>query len=192
MNDEQVQVLNFAAKLHTRNPDDLRRKFVVSFFLFDQTLQIYEELVPNSGFRHGKFLQKTRVVNPATQRFFAPPDFHVGARINVGGRIFELTAASQLAYGIMESSPDDFPESDLALQLANLAAAARATGADLRRALAQAEGAAPERKLSVADAQAVITRCAPTISRHAAATIARGYERRGAFASEELLSVLKL
>jgi hypothetical protein len=192
MNDEQVQVLNFSAKLHTRNLDDLRRKFVVSFFLFDQTIQIYEEKVVNSGFRHGKFLGKTRIVNPETHLFFAPGDFHVGKRINVGGRVFELTEASQLAYGIMESSPDDFPESDLAAQLSKLRSATEVAGTNLRDALEEATSAAPERKLTVNTAQAVIQRCAPTLSKHAAATIARGYERRGTFATDEVLNVLKL
>jgi hypothetical protein len=192
MNDEQVQVLNFAAKLSTRNLDDLLRKFVVSFFLFDQTLQIYEECVKNSGFRHGKYLQKTRIVNPVTRQFFAPGDFYVGAKINVGGKIFELLAASQLAYGIMEASPDDFPESDLGLQLGKLKTAIQTTGGDLRQLLEEAANEVPEKKLSVKRAQEVLERFAPIVTRHAAATIARGYERRGTFAVDELLTILKV
>jgi hypothetical protein len=192
MNDEQVQVLNFAAKLVTRNLDDLRRKFVVSFYLFDQTLQIYEELVMNSGFRHGKYLQKTRIVNPATRKFFAPGDFHVGAKINVAGRVFELLAASQLAYGIMEASPDDFPEADLGLQLSRLKTAVQNRGADLGQLLDQAANECPDKRLTINRAQQVLERFAPDVTKHAAATIARGYERRGAFAADEFLNVLKL
>jgi hypothetical protein len=192
MNDEQVQVLNFSAKLLTKNSDDLRRKFVVSFYLFDQTLQIYEELVPNSGFRHGKYLQKTRVINPTTRQFFAPSDFFVGGRINVGGRIFELTGASELAYGIMESNPDEFRESDLALQLSKLTTTTQVTGTNLRQAFTEAEKETPEKKLTVAAAQRILERCAPNLSRQGAATIARGYDRRETFATEEFLGILRL
>jgi hypothetical protein len=192
MNDEQVQVLNFAAKLVTRNLDDLRRKFVISFYLFDQKLQIYEECVVNSGFRHGKYLQKTRIVNPATRKFFAPGDFFVGTRINVAGRVFELLAASQLAYGIMEASPDDFPEADLGAQLSKLKTAVQGRDANLRQLLDEVANAHPEKRLTIQSAQEALERFAPDVTKHAAATIARGYERRGLFAADEFLNVLQL
>ena len=37
------------------------RKFVVSFYMADQTLSVYEPVLPNSGLQGGKFLERARV-----------------------------------------------------------------------------------------------------------------------------------
>jgi hypothetical protein len=192
MNDEQVQVLNFRARLVTRNPDDARRKFVVSYYLYDRTMQIFEEQVQNSGFRHGKFLQKQRIINPSTHQFFAPSDFFVGAKIKAAGWTFELLAASQLATGLMEANPDEFPESDLGRVSAKLKQAAGTTGADLRKMLQDAAGQTEDGCLSAEEAQAIFEKFAPLITKQAALTISRGFERGGTFAVDELLTLLKL
>lgn len=189
MDDEQVQVLNFSAILISKNQDDKRRKFVVSFYLFDQTMAIYEEPVPNSGFRSGKFLNKMRVKNPATKEFFAPKDFYIGARICVSGRTFELTGASELALGLMESNPDEFPESDITADLEKFGQVVAASGKDLRGLL---EGAAKNKRLLTDNAQPIINQFVPKITKHAAVTIVRGFDRDGWFASEDLLKYLRL
>jgi hypothetical protein len=192
MNDEQAQVLNFAARLVTRNRDDQLRKFVVSYFLYDHTLQIYEELVQNSGFRHGKFVQKTRLINPATQQFFEPHDFHVGAKVTISGRVFELLASSPLATGIMEANPDEFPESDLGRVIGILKTAVTSNGQDLRKLLQDAAARSPDGELTPCCARAVFEKLAPAVTKQAAETIARGFDRHGVFAAEELLRYLKL
>ena len=189
MDDEQVQVLNFSAKMISKNKDDLRRKFVVSFYLFDQTIAIYEEPVPNSGFRSGKFLNKTRVKNPATNEFFQPGDFHIGAKITVSGRVFELTGAAELALGLMESNPDEFPEADVTVVLPKFKQAVAASGKDLR---ALFEGACKNKRLLTDNARPIIEQFVPKISKHAAVTITRSFDRDGWFSYEDLLKYLKL
>ena len=42
-------------------PDDSKRRFVISFYMVDQTIGIYEPPVSNSGFLGGKFLERQRV-----------------------------------------------------------------------------------------------------------------------------------
>lgn len=42
-------------------PDDSKRRFVVSFFMADSTIAVYEPPVSNSGFVGGKFLERQRV-----------------------------------------------------------------------------------------------------------------------------------
>ena len=189
MDDEQVQVLNFSAVLISKNADDKRRKFVISFYLFDQTMAIYEEQVPNSGFRAGKFLNKMRVKNPVTKEFFAPQDFYIGARLTVSGRVFELTGASELALGLMESNPDDFPESDITADLARFGQAVQASGKDLRGMF---EDAAKNKRLLTDKARPIIEQFVPKITKHAAITITRGFDRDGWFAYEDLLKYLRL
>ena len=41
--------LRFKAKMETANPIDKDRRFVISYFLADDTLQVYEAIERNSG-----------------------------------------------------------------------------------------------------------------------------------------------
>ena len=40
---------------------DRERRFVISFYMADQTLSVYEPVLPNSGLQGGKFLERARV-----------------------------------------------------------------------------------------------------------------------------------
>jgi hypothetical protein len=44
------------------NPDDGKRRFVVSFFMGDGSVSVYEPPIQNSGFMGGKFLERQRVL----------------------------------------------------------------------------------------------------------------------------------
>jgi hypothetical protein len=44
------------------NPDDHKRRFVVSFFMGDGSISIYEPPIQNSGFMGGKFLERQRII----------------------------------------------------------------------------------------------------------------------------------
>jgi hypothetical protein len=191
MDDEQVLVLSFAAKLISRNKDDLLRKFVISFYLYDHTVAIYEEKVQNSGFRHGQFLRKSRLRNPATNQFFVPGDFFVGAKITIANWKFDLLAASQLALGLMEASPDDFPESDLALIIGKLKELASSGGINLRQQFEDAARVKNGKLLSEA-AIPIIEQFFPKLSKNAAATLLRGFDRNGWYDYSDLLRHLKL
>lgn len=53
--DQQI-CLRFNAVLGAPKPEDLNRKFILTYYLNDDSLQIYEPPVKNSGFSNGKFL----------------------------------------------------------------------------------------------------------------------------------------
>jgi hypothetical protein len=53
--DQQI-ALRFNAVLHQPKPEDSNRKFIITFYLNDDSLQIYEPPSKNSGFSTGKFL----------------------------------------------------------------------------------------------------------------------------------------
>eukprot|EP00281_Chroomonas_sp_CCMP1168_P014460 CAMPEP_0206216454 /NCGR_PEP_ID=MMETSP0047_2-20121206/2729_1 /ASSEMBLY_ACC=CAM_ASM_000192 /TAXON_ID=195065 /ORGANISM="Chroomonas mesostigmatica_cf, Strain CCMP1168" /LENGTH=645 /DNA_ID=CAMNT_0053638801 /DNA_START=28 /DNA_END=1965 /DNA_ORIENTATION=+ len=55
-------------KMTAPNPDDHKRRFVVSYFMGDGSISIYEPPIQNSGFMGGKFLERQRVIrhNSAT------------------------------------------------------------------------------------------------------------------------------
>jgi len=47
--DNDSIILRFLAKLNSKNPEDADRKFLISFFLSDDSLKIYEIPKKNSG-----------------------------------------------------------------------------------------------------------------------------------------------
>ena len=90
MTDEDgIYVLTFTAKLISDFSGDKKRQFLLTYYLCDETLQIFELAVPNSGFRPGRFLQRQRVKNSFTKKLLQPQELFVGAQIGVCGRIFE-------------------------------------------------------------------------------------------------------
>jgi hypothetical protein len=65
----QGRVLNTKAVFVSGGPVDMSRSFLVTFYLEDDTLQIYEESRRNSGIGGGSFLKRGRYVNDvATQQ----------------------------------------------------------------------------------------------------------------------------
>jgi hypothetical protein len=110
-------ILHFTAKLVTRNKDDALRDFVVAFFVEDSSFMITERVVRNSGFRGGKFLNRTKIDNPQTRAPFQPDEVTVGSTIQLGGWYFHLTGASEEALKKMEANPDVFVRSDLSASL---------------------------------------------------------------------------
>ena len=41
--------------------NDITRRFVVSFYVLDDTISIFEPKVPNAGIRGGTYLERTKV-----------------------------------------------------------------------------------------------------------------------------------
>jgi len=54
--DNDKKILRFTARFNTRVPEDFDRRFIISFYLSDDTISIYEPLQKNSGIIPGKFL----------------------------------------------------------------------------------------------------------------------------------------
>lgn len=59
-------------------PFDAARRFIVSLYLLDNTLAIWEPRQDNSGMPGGTFLERTRVKNPATGAPYVDRDLQVG------------------------------------------------------------------------------------------------------------------
>lgn len=90
------------------------REFVVAYYVEDRAFAITEKVIPNSGFKGGKFMQKTVINNPKTGQPYEPKDIYIGAQVDIGGRIFCLQEASEDALKVMEARSDVFPKCDLA------------------------------------------------------------------------------
>ena len=176
MDDENTQVLNFSAKMISDYPEDRRRQFVVSYYLCDKTMAIFEMQVPNSGFRAGKFLQRTRVRDPKTKQFFEPSAFYVGAKIHCSGRVFELLDAAPHTLCLMEAHSDEFPEADISNVIQNLIGICQQTTRDIR-ALFEEKDTRKTGFVQVEDAKELFKQFVPQITPHAVLTLVRAFEK---------------
>ncbi|OQS07881.1 EF-hand domain-containing protein [Thraustotheca clavata] len=105
-------ILRFSASMDTKKPEDVHRRFIVSFMICDLSLMIMEPPQRNSGIGGGKFLERGVQKNPSTGQPFRKSDFYVGARIPVVGRIFLLENMDEYSAKYMEANPSDFPFAD--------------------------------------------------------------------------------
>lgn len=86
--DNQIQ-LRFNALMVTDKPEDVGRKFVITLYMNDDTVMVYEPQVRNSGIVSGKFLEKMKYKNKlAGGRFFTPEDFLIGKTVQINAYKF--------------------------------------------------------------------------------------------------------
>lgn len=124
--------MRFGARMDTDKPIDKTRKFIISYFLTDDTIQIYEPPVRNSGVIGGKFLERGRVKKPNQERYpttspeyYNAQDFFVGAQLNINNYVFLLEDADEYAYRYMETHPEEFPVADVRRIISKLSSIAR-------------------------------------------------------------------
>ncbi|KAM8858253.1 EF-hand domain-containing family member C2 isoform 1-T1 [Synchiropus picturatus] len=113
-------VMSFNAKMVTTDEVDKERVFVISFFLSDDTISVFEHPRKNSGVIGGKFLQRGRVKKPGQELFksklseyFTPQDLYVGATLSLNNRDFLLVEANEYTLNYMEQHAEEFPRADL-------------------------------------------------------------------------------
>lgn len=111
----ESNVIRFLAKMDTTKPIDIDRRFIISYFLSDDTLLVFEPPVRNSGIIGGKFLERSRVKKPAQPMFsthlseyYLSQDLFVGAAVEFNNHRFLLIDADEYAYNYLERHNDDF------------------------------------------------------------------------------------
>ncbi|CAN0297091.1 unnamed protein product [Lampetra fluviatilis] len=179
-------VLRFAAEMKSGNPLDEGRRFVVSYFLEDDTISVFEQDQRNSGVVSGRFLERGAVERPGQPRVgataaparFLAPDLHVGSVVTLHGRTLRLTGADRYTLRYMETHRDQFPEADPSLAVAALRAALgsgegpRAFRAACTEADPLGTGALPWAQFRAL----VRTACGPqSLSEHGLVTLARRF-----------------
>eukprot|EP00758_Cryptobia_borreli_P004014 Tbor_TRINITY_DN4122_c0_g1::TRINITY_DN4122_c0_g1_i1::g.26520::m.26520 len=104
-------VVKFSAKLICTgmSPDEDRR-FVLSAYMCDDTIAIFEPVQRNSGIVGGKFLQRQSVKNPATGKNYVASDFHVGSKPVINGFRFLILATDERSMSYMEQNSAEFPQ----------------------------------------------------------------------------------
>ena len=99
------------------NPTDKGREFMVTFYLEDDSIQIYEEIKRNSGLSGGNFLKKGRYLNALptdsdVPRYFAPQDFYLGNVFSINGNEMRIIEMDNMSLRFCESYPMEFPMFD--------------------------------------------------------------------------------
>jgi hypothetical protein len=108
-------ILRFSAKFKYPQPQDVRREFVIVYYIADDTFAVFERQQRNSGFRAGKFIQRGKWKNAAAgNRDFLAADLKVGDEVTINGFTFVTGPADEYALNYMESQAPEFPQADLA------------------------------------------------------------------------------
>jgi EF-hand domain-containing protein 1 len=110
---QDMHILRFDAKLISTEPDDESRKFIISFYCGDDTIQVYEICDKNSGRIGGKFMERKKHNNPVNKEYYIEKDFLIGRTIFLGGYKFQLLKADEYTEKYMEDNPDIFKEASL-------------------------------------------------------------------------------
>lgn len=138
--------LRFLAKIQTKDPIQADRRFIISYFMSDDTILVFEPPVKNSGITPGKFLERCKVKKPnqpmySTQlpEYYSFRDIFVGAVLVLNQFHFQLFDADEYAYKFMEQNNHMFPRSNPSNVMNNLKSmitpeAAAAMKANLERA----------------------------------------------------------
>merc|ERR1712159_745556 len=108
-------ILRFVATLKTENPVDAGRRFIVSFFLSDDTISVFEPPQRNSGVVGGKFLERGRIKKPGQDIFksemseyYMACELYIGAEVTFNDHIFIIEDADEYAMHYMEHHSKDF------------------------------------------------------------------------------------
>lgn len=84
--DNDKKILRYTAKFNTRVPEDIDRRFIISFYLGDDSISIYEPAVKNSGIIEGPFLRRNKYKNvDKNNEFITPTDLPIGGNIKING-----------------------------------------------------------------------------------------------------------
>ncbi|NWU91863.1 EFHC1 protein, partial [Upupa epops] len=117
MMENDHKVLRYQAVLESPNPEDRSRRFILSYFLSNDMISIYEPPVRNSGITGGKYLGKTRVAKPGSttenMMYYEPADLAIGSTVEVFGHRFVITDADEYVLNYMESNAEHFPAATL-------------------------------------------------------------------------------
>jgi EF-hand domain-containing protein 1 len=94
--DNDKTVLRYIASFNTRVPEDIDRKFIISFFLADDSISIFEPAQKNSGIIEGKFLERRKYKNVNNNNeFITPTDMPVGGSVKINGYNFHIDSCDE-------------------------------------------------------------------------------------------------
>lgn len=97
-------MLRFTARFNTRVPEDLERRFIVSFFLADDSISIFEPAQKNSGIIEGKFLERSKYKNvDRDNAYITPSDMAIGGDVKINGYSFHILSCDDFSQKWLET-----------------------------------------------------------------------------------------
>ncbi|OAF71723.1 hypothetical protein A3Q56_00509 [Intoshia linei] len=111
------------------NTDNKDRRFIISFHLSDDTVEIHQMVGSNSGIQGGRFLQRRKInrFEPKETKtlkderdYLISQDFYVGARLKIFSHCFLINDADQYTYKYMEENKSKYPKANSNLVLEKL------------------------------------------------------------------------
>ncbi|PAA60695.1 hypothetical protein BOX15_Mlig016896g3 [Macrostomum lignano] len=113
MMEQGTTQLRYEAMMDSIRPEDKNRRFIISYRLADDMVNIYETPTRNSGIPGGNYLKRARVAKPNSTpekpQYYGPADFGIGAKINIFGQRFVITNCDAFVLKYMEQHPAQFP-----------------------------------------------------------------------------------
>lgn len=95
--------LRFRAVFTTPKEADKAREFVIQYFMENDTIQVIEPPIRNSGHKGGLFLARSQPKN-----LFKPNDLYLGATVRILNHEFSIIDADMATLKFMESYPDSW------------------------------------------------------------------------------------
>ena len=139
------KVLRCKCSLVSDEVTDKNRRFVLTYYLEDDTFQVFEDRVANSGIVGGVFLRRGRYKYPipmagGEKRYFEPSDFFWGAALPLSTKYVMLIKDFDVnSLKIMEQYKDYFPHADIDSVLHKIMNTLATTGVNLRLAFHRAD-----------------------------------------------------
>uniref|UniRef100_A0A8C3LH16 EF-hand domain-containing family member C2 n=1 Tax=Chrysolophus pictus TaxID=9089 RepID=A0A8C3LH16_CHRPC len=142
----ESNTLRFLAKLVTDSPIDKDRKFIICYFLSDDTISVFEHMQRNTGIIGGKFLERSRIKKPGQELFKSEPseyfkaqDLFIGARVCFHGHNFLLMDADEYTINYMEKHANEFAVADTGFIFKKLKDIAEPRSREIRQVFAAAD-----------------------------------------------------
>ena len=126
-------ILRFRAKMqdddeHVHSDADKDRDFIISVYLANDTISVFEPPDRAKNVIGGKFLERQECLKPGVAERYEATDCYAGAVLTLFSRKFLLTEADGYTYGFMEAHGPSFPRSDFAQVMARFRALGQGKG----------------------------------------------------------------
>eukprot|EP01042_Synura_sphagnicola_P001559 gene1559-1806_t len=113
------KILSFVAELVTSNPEDVDRRFVITFFVTDGTIKVHEIPARNSGFVGGVFLSRSKLRGP-DQEYVTERSLYLGGTVILQKHKFHILQSNESTLKWMEARSDSLPKSNVSAVLDKL------------------------------------------------------------------------
>ena len=94
--DNDKKILRYTARFNTKVPEDIDRRFIISFYLADDTISIFEPAQKNSGIIEGPFLHRKKYKNIDNgMDAITPCDLGLEADVKINGYNFHILGCDE-------------------------------------------------------------------------------------------------